>query len=183
MGDFVTPAELASALQMDVDTATATLAIAKAESLVRSYTGQTISAVASHTVSLDGVTDVWLALPQRPVTAVTLVKVDGVTVTDWTLRRNRLYRAAGWCVSSAGLPTQVDVTYAHGFAVVPEDVRTVTLEVAARAYSNPKGFTSETAGPFAYSRDTASAALLMDERLVLRRYRRPAPAIQMLRGW
>lgn len=55
--------------------------------------------------------------------------------------------------------------------VTPEAVRAVVLAAARRVYSNPEGFTSETAGPFTVRRDTVGAYLTEQETAIVRRYR------------
>ena len=98
---LATPADLASFLQQDVDTATATLLIEAGTGIVQAVTGQRIVQVVNDVLLIDqDVCDygLWLNLPQRPVTAVATVLVGATAVTDYTvqLSRGRLWRSMGW---------------------------------------------------------------------------------------
>lgn len=59
------------------------------------------------------------------------------------------------------------------FDPVPPSVKAVALDVAVRAYDNPKGFASESLGAYSYSRDSASTRggvyLTPDEKRTIRR--------------
>jgi hypothetical protein len=100
---FATPADLASALQQDVDTATATLLLEGAAAVVQQAAdGQRILQVVGDTATVLGNSDSWLDLPQIPVTTVTSVTLDGVlltTGTDYKVVGNRLWRRQGWQTS------------------------------------------------------------------------------------
>src|SRR5690554_8051834 len=65
---------------------------------------------------------------------------------------------------------------------VPEQVRTITLEVAARRWRNPEGYTSETDGDYTYRMDDAQASLYLTdiEREMLAVYRRPRSGLWTL---
>lgn len=65
---------------------------------------------------------------------------------------------------------------------VPEQVRTITLEVAARRWRNPEGYTSETDGDYTYRMDDAQASLYLTdiEREMLAAYRRPRSGLWTL---
>lgn len=65
---------------------------------------------------------------------------------------------------------------------VPEQVRTITLEVAARRWRNPEGYTSETDGDYTYRMDDAQASLYLTdiEREMLAAYRRPRAGLWTL---
>lgn len=97
---LATPADLASALQRDVDTSTAVLWIEIATSLVQEAAGhQRLVQVVGDVVQIMGDSDSWLALPQRPVTAVTAVILDGTALTvgtDYKVFGSRLWRKLGW---------------------------------------------------------------------------------------
>jgi hypothetical protein len=97
---LATPADLASALQRDVDTATATLLIECATAVVQAAAGnQRILQVVGDVALIMGDSDSWLNLPQVPVTAVSSVMLDGVTLTvgtDYKVFGNRLWRKLGW---------------------------------------------------------------------------------------
>lgn len=143
---LVTATELASLLQEDVDTATATLAIELATGAVQAAAGQRIVQVVNDTVVLDiDVQDhgFWLDLPEGPVTAVGAVLIGTLTVTDFTvqLSRGRLWRRYGWLSATRPywpMPSTVTVTYSHGYASGDQKLqlaRGIVLEVAKTAYS------------------------------------------------
>ena len=107
---------------------------------VRRFTGQNIAPP----VETSFVEHVWrepyLHLPHPRVIPVTVgeVKVDGevVDVTRVALhggQANMLHRDDGrlWL-------GKVEVTYTHGFAEAPDDVRQIVLERAAAMYVNPE---------------------------------------------
>jgi len=148
MAALVTEAELETLLGTDVDTDVATLLLNTASGVVRGTVGQELSAVADDVVSIMGTTSVWLELPQRPVTEVTAVEVDGEALTigtDCKRFGNRLWRSTGWrtCPSE---PTAVEVTYSHGWE--PGDwrlevARSMVLTLAANKLKNPGAVESE----------------------------------------
>jgi hypothetical protein len=115
---LVTPSELASFLQKDVDTATATLLIELATGKVQGAAGQRLVAATSTfviDVDLCSGYEPYLALPQSPVRSVASVEIDGATTTDWLLRSQKLWRLNGWNTNSSA-PTQVTaVGVAHGY--------------------------------------------------------------------
>lgn len=139
---LATPTDLASYLQSDVDTSTATLLIECATAVVQEACGgMRIVQVDNDTLNVAGYTDSWLPLPQLPVRSVTSVTLDGITLavgTDYKLFGNRLWRRqgwqnnCGWLWDSAGLgssnygygapsltwpfqePSQVVIVYSYG---------------------------------------------------------------------
>lgn len=100
-----------------------------ASAAVREAAGSVISRTTS-TISLEGERGQWLTLPGLPVVSVVQVAIDGRTVTDWRLRSERLWRAAGW---SGYEPSEVTVTYTHGLADVPEDIVDLVCRMTAAA--------------------------------------------------
>ena len=76
----------------------ATSLIAMGSALVRSYTRQQISAITADTVTLAGNWAQRLVLPQRPVTAVSSITINGVTLDpasySWD-RYGNLYQLTG----------------------------------------------------------------------------------------
>lgn len=100
-----------------------------ASAAVRDAAGAPISQTTS-TITLEGEPDPRLRLPGLPVTAVSVVEVDGEPVTDWRLRSGALWRACGW---SSGEPSDVEVTYTHGLPSVPADIVDLVCRIAAAA--------------------------------------------------
>lgn len=101
-----------------------------ASTAVRTAAETPISETTS-TVTVEGEAGQWLRLPGLPVTAVTSVKLDGTTVTDWRLRSGMLWRAAGWTGYDG--PSEVEITYTHGLPVVPADIVDLVCRMAAAA--------------------------------------------------
>lgn len=140
---LVTPLELASYLESDLDASTANLLINLATAKVQEAAGQRLIDTTSTVVlSVDlGNFDPWLDLPQWPVRSVATVKVEGVTITDWLLRGQRIWRLLGWWTGAAA-PTQVTVTYSSGYVTGAQGLelaRDFTLALAAAGYLNPGG--------------------------------------------
>ncbi len=104
-----------------------------ASTAVREAAGSPISQTTS-TITLEGEPGQWLTLPGLPISAVSSVKVDGETVTDWRLRTERLWRAAGW--TGCDGPSEVEVTYTHGLAVVPADIVDLVCRMVAAALAS-----------------------------------------------
>lgn len=146
---LATPSDLASYIQADLDTATATLALEVVTGWIKDEIGQNLLSVTSETITLDGGERI-IYLPQRPV-----VSVEAVTTTDYlgTVETPVLdsdYRVRGhrliWSGYGRAWPEQVTITYTHGYATIPQGIRGVCLSAAARMYQNPDGLRSETVG-------------------------------------
>jgi hypothetical protein len=158
---LATPSDLASYIQSDLDTATATLALEVATGWIKDALGQNVLLVTNDTVVLDG-GERTLYLPERPVVsvgAVTAVDRYGIAETpvldiDYRIRGYRLVRAG----YRSTWPEQVTVTYTHGYASgnIPQGIRGVCLAAASRLYQNPEGLRSETVGGVSWT--TAGAA-------------------------
>ena len=138
---LVTPSELASFLQQDVDTATAMLLIQMATGKVQAAAGQLlIEGTATVTLDVDMCDDSeWLALPQMPVRSVASVLIDGVADTAWKFRRQQLWRLNGWNTSGSA-PTQVTPTFTYGYPASAQALqlaRDYTLALAGLGYGNP----------------------------------------------
>lgn len=170
-----------------LDAATATVLLVAASAQVRAATGQDFTAVSGDTIVLDGVEGEWLALPQRPVTAVSSVAINDTTLdaSGWTLSGNRIYRWHGWQgqTSSWG-PTLVTVTYDHGYVEIPDDVRSATLALAADMLANPQGLTDEQIDDYRWRRDAQAAAAAPSQALlaaVVRTYRGTARSVRLVK--
>lgn len=203
--ELVTPAELASWLQQDVDTATADLLIRQATGKVQAACGQTLVQVTNDTAVIDGHPDKWLDLPQRPVTAVHSVTFqDGnqqpVTLdsTQYTVAGNRLWRGFGWQYATVLMPparipywkyltypppSVITVVYDHGYApgdMALEEARTVVFALCAQAYSNPGGSRSVTVDDYTETYSDAFAGMAMTAQTrdeLRRRYGRRAGSV------
>lgn len=165
---LATPEELASLLQRDLDASTANLLINLATAKVqRAAGGQRIVDV-TDTAVLDVDGDCWdpyLTLVQFPVRSVSAVLLNGVAITDWYLRKQMLWRSAGWR-TSGGVPDQIKVTYAHGYVTGSqylETARDFTLSLAKLGYGNPDGSTSEAIDDYKVTYAEADARMQLTE--------------------
>lgn len=152
--------------------------ITMASGLVRRYTRQNITQVVDDVVTMPGNWSNVLDLPQRPVTAVSSVTMNGATMpsTQWRLVDDRLFVGTGsWQTdygtmlwggpalygpagsvngpqatgaSWQGPQARVQVTYTHGFAEVPADVTNVVAGMVALAIASPVGVNSEQVGGY-----------------------------------
>lgn len=145
---LVTSAELETFLQETLDADTATLLVELSTAKVQAACGQRlVQATSTFVIDVDmWVCDEYLPLPQWPVQSVASVDIDGEPCTDWLLRKQQLWRLAGWNVNPTA-PTQVTVTgCVHGYpdgAQGLELARGVALSLAAAGYGNPSGIVSE----------------------------------------
>lgn len=101
-----------------------------ASAAVREAAGAPISETTS-TITLEGEAGQRLTLPGLPVSEVASVELDGAAVTDWRLRSQRLWRAAGW--TGCDGPSEVEVTYTHGLPTIPADIVDLVCRMAAGA--------------------------------------------------
>lgn len=119
------------------------LELASAE--IRGYTEQMLSQVTDEVVVFEPTWSQTLYLPERPVTAVTLVTVKAVATTDYRLVDERKIVRG----SDPNVLTSLDwsfgatVTYSHGYAETTEpykSVKKICLEAASNAYTlNERG--------------------------------------------
>jgi hypothetical protein len=170
MADMLaTPTDLASALQRDVDTASATLALEIATALVQiAAGGQRIVLSTSTNEVVYGGPDRVLRLPQQPVVSVASVTYDGSLLTQgtasgtWRLAKYGIWRDLGWAPYSWQGPTQVTVTYTHGYAPGAQELqlgRGFALSLARGLFTNPDGTIREQIDDYAVAYAEASAAL------------------------
>lgn len=136
-GELCSVADLEKFLQLTIsDTAAAEAAIDEASAAIRNYTRQTITEVTGDVLTLTVLpVRELILLPELPVTAVASVVEDGTNLTvgdawRWTaegiLQRVGSYWNDGW--------QKVVVTYSHGYATVPDDIKAVAVRAAARRY-------------------------------------------------
>lgn len=142
MGMAATPTELAGYLQQDLDTYTATqaLTLGTAEFCRVADTAFSATSTTWSTIG-DGCWE--LVLPFNDITAVSAVRVNGVAITGWSLRIDRLYRYAGFGYRGMFPPDQVDVDLTYGQIAYPDDVKLAVLEIAAGIYDHPTSEISE----------------------------------------
>jgi hypothetical protein len=138
MALYATASELASYLQKDLDTASATLVLTIASARFAREAETAFAATnVTYTDTADGCTDV--VLPYRPVTAVSAVRINGATITGWSLRNGIIYRTAGFGYRYSSIPDEIAVDLTYGYTTVPDDVKGAVLEMAAQAYEVPVG--------------------------------------------
>jgi hypothetical protein len=159
MALYATAAELASYLQKDLDTASATLVLTIASARF-ARDAETAFSATNVTYSVLVYGDTWLELPYKPVTAVSAVRINGVAITGWSLRLNTLYRITGFGYRNAWTPDQADVDLTYGYTTVTDDVKGAVLETAAQAYEVPVGaITSESIDDYAVRYATTGGGL------------------------
>lgn len=151
MASFATPADLQTFLGLpSIDTTRAQQLLDDATALIKEATDQFIEAVTGEVIRLGSLDRDTLLLPERPVTAVTLVKVDGVTIPS----SDYIFTSAGFLQRVAGAetwlagPLGIEVTYNHGFATIPSDIKTICKGAAARALTMNERGASEPMGSF-----------------------------------
>lgn len=148
MSQLATPAELASYLQKDLDTSSATLALTIASGLFETAAATKFGATAS-TYQVEGRGQPVISIPREPLISVQQVRVAGAILlaSDYTLVMNNLYRVVGWgrvwgstsaTAPYVGFPPDlVEVDYTYGYTTVPDDVKGAVLETAGAMYQNP----------------------------------------------
>jgi hypothetical protein len=185
---LVTTDELAIALKKTlaaIGAAQADLAVRLASGRVRDYTNQTLSLVENDVADLRGNWTGRLALPERPVISISEVKViageteqvygpafrslvgDQLVMVREGAIANASFRGGYW----GGPASTVRVTYSHGFAVIPDGIKSIVLALAARQLDNPAGKQQEQLGDYGY-RMAQGLALTKEEMLALDRYKR-----------
>lgn len=177
MDPLATPGELSTHLQREVDVSAATLALTLASGAVRAYCGWDLAREDTTLVAYGDGSPV-LSLPTLDLRDVTNVRVDGeeldLTLTGLTVgrvvwsRKGQLFRGIGW---PRHLTIEADVT--HGYDPIPDIVKLIVLERAARQLANPEQLMSATVSSVSktWASGTGSVSLSsLDERL-LDRYR------------
>lgn len=166
---------------LDAEAAAHFLRIASGE--VRAYTGNLFDFVEDDVVILNGTGSSVLLLPEAPVSAVTEVLEAAGRTTEAALA-GPLETSPVWEWDDDGVLERIDggvfarrrrwyqVTYDHGFAAVPDEVKAVVLAAAARAIRNPEGLRQETLGRYSYTvaGESAGVGLYGPEREVLDPY-------------
>lgn len=136
--------------------------LVRATGLVRRQARQHISAVTGDTFVTSGVWDERLRLPERPVSSVTSVELDGVVLVadvDYTLQGDELVRWSGW----GGPTATVEVVYDHGYDVIPDEIKQVSLELVTRVWVNPGSVQSETSGAQTVAYANSGLGMLLTE--------------------
>jgi hypothetical protein len=172
--------------------------LAKASRLVRGYTRQTFTAAT--TTDVLRITGEQIRLTQRPVTAVTSVKLvgyDGVSryVIPYSWDGLDIVTLFGG-LQVINLPealhdvpaTTAEVTWAHGYAQVPDDIVGKVAEITARVFTSAvttPGASYQSAGPFSVRVSAGydgTVALTQDDKdqLVQAGYRRVLKVVGLM---
>jgi hypothetical protein len=188
LADLATVAQLAAFIQEDIapDDAGAALMLSVASGMVRDYLQQTITAVADDVLLTEPMSAASLValLPERPVTAVTLLETFDYTTGLWTVADPATYavslrlgtisvRTDASYACWPSWPTDPEswrVTYSHGFAEVPDSLVGVVLGVAGRNYSSPIGVDLERLGTYQVKYAIESGGFSKLELIALDRY-------------
>lgn len=168
---LATPSDLASALQRDLDLSTATLLLELATAKVqRAAGGQRIvdTTTTAGQFTVDACDwDPNLPLAQYPIRSVGTVLLDGTAITDFSLRNQMLWRAAGWR-GSTSTPALVTVTYTHGYTAGSQGLqlaRGATLALAQLGYGNPDNTKSEAIDDYRVDYGEADQRMQLTEHL------------------
>lgn len=142
------PEDLASILESDLDAYKAIMLVEAGTAVVQATTGrppQRILEVVDDPFELMGTTAAWLHLPQRPVSEVTTVTIDGgddlVEGTDFKRFGSRLWRACGWATCWTE-PSTIAGVYTHGHPTGDQGLelgRSAVISLIRGVYDNPGG--------------------------------------------
>lgn len=171
---FATPEELARWLSLPDftgdDATRAQLLLDGATGVIVTEADQELGQ-STQTVTLDGTGTDTLVLPRWPVISVASVVEDGDTLTegedeDYTTRLGEglLIREDDdvWDADH-----RVKVEFSAGYATIPDALKRVTLEMAARSWRNPVGLTSESIGDWSASWAVPGMAPTAAERRII----------------
>ncbi len=183
------PEDLAALLEQDLDAYKAIMLVECATAIVQATCDQPpqrLVAVEDDTFDLVGMPGAWLDLPQRPVTAVATVEVDGEALTvdtDYKVFGSRLWRASGWATCSWE-PTKVTGEYDHGYAdghQMLQLARSAVLSLIKGVYGNPGGATRLAIDDYSEAFEALNAQMDASEFLAKRlrsQYGRPAGMVR-----
>lgn len=175
MAMFASVDDLADRLQTDFDTEDRVRAhrlIEHATGMVQHAARQRFELVTDDEIGLMPTGTRLLLLPELPVVDITSVNAVGsLDEESYTFTRSGLlYHNTGrW-------NTVTTVVYTHGYDPIPDDVAAMVVDIAARAWQNPRSVLSEQIGTYSarYPNNRTGLSLLEDELNLLHQYR-PAP--------
>lgn len=152
-----------------------TIAVTSACDIVRDAAGQVFTAVPQDSVTLDGTDTDALPLPERPVTTIRTVSVEGTAVDDYTVNDNGILFRGTVTGDGSTWPRgrqNVTVVYDHGYAdgEVPASVRMVALGLASRLWVQGVAV-SESIGQSSVTYGGPASELTKTELLILSKYR------------
>jgi hypothetical protein len=169
---LATPEDLASLLQRDVDTASATLALEVCTAVVQAAAGGQRIVRATTSETSYGTTDRLLRLEQRPIVSVTSVTYGGTLLAQgtvsgtWRRAKYGLWRDLGW-TECPDEPYETVTVYVHGYDPAGGDAdvqalqlgRGTALSLSRGLFSNPDGTIREQIDDYAVAYEKASQAL------------------------
>lgn len=189
------PEDLASLLERDLDGYKAIMLVECGTAVVQEAAGnQRIVLVEDDPGEQMGDTDSWLWLPQRPVSAVAAVAIDGealVEGTDFKRFGSRLWRRAGWATCWTE-PSVITHTTTHGYDVSDPDpsnwpqgvqlARNAVLSLIRSCFDNKTGALRESIDDYSVAYDVMTAAMQANDNLryaLRRKYGIPAGVIRL----
>lgn len=170
MTAFATAAELQAFTGRDYDDTHADAVLAAVSDEIRGVANQQVDITATPsntTVELAGTWGDSVTLPDRPVTEVVSVTVDGTAVStaDWFFHRpDQVVKPGGF----DGPEYPITVVYKHARSAVPGWLKTLTMRVAARTIGNPTGALQETNADYTISHMRSDTMLTPAERKMVR---------------
>jgi len=173
-GPFAIATELAewTGLALPPDLSRLQALLDSASAIIRGHCYQTLSIVTGDVFTAYPTVSSFLSLPERPVTAVATVTVNGVATTAYYIVPRGI-RSGTLQAPGAAWTSGATVTYTHGYAESSEAfkaIKAVCIEMVKRAYTGDEsgqalsqgGFPVETAG------FPTTLFLTQDNRLALR---------------
>lgn len=145
---------------LDADRAELFLRLASGEA--RGYTGNGFDWIEDDVVRLNGTGTSVLLLPEAPVADVSEL-VQAVGLAAELILEGPVDTSPAWEWDEDGVIERIDggvfarrrrhyqITYSHGFEVVPDEVKAVVLRVAARGFESPDGIRQEALGRYSYT--------------------------------
>lgn len=148
-GDYLAdPEDLAVWLGVGADDQQLNLALRAASSRFRGAVRHPVHQVMGEVIVLDGTGTGSLLLPAAPVTALSQLLLDGEELTegeDYTWSSDGYVRREGCQVWPARLRC-VQITYTHGYATIPDDIREAVIDQARSIYAVLPGVQQKTVG-------------------------------------
>lgn len=183
-----TPEDLASLLEKDLDAYKAVMLIECGTAVVQEASGrQRLVFVEDDPGEQMGTTDSWLFLPQRPVSAIEDVEIDGEALTlgtDYKRFGSKLWRHCGWAASWCE-PSLITYVYSHGYADGSQDLqlgRNAVLSLIRAVYDNPTGANREAIDDYSIAFEAMTAAMEASPHLrasLQRKYGLPAGMVRI----
>lgn len=143
MASLADPSELETHLQRTLDPTVAQQALDMASAAVRGYCGWELSREDT-TFGVEAGCSPLITLPTLYLLVVSEVRADGAVVDLVAAPINFSLKGQVWGLWTPQGQYEFDVT--HGYDPIPDVLKLVTLDLAARVISNPEGLTQATVG-------------------------------------